>query len=500
MNRRAFLLLCLVALVTRDQTAAKPKEIRAEFVSTPPMIDGRLDDDQWRQAPAVLDFTQFDPEEGAPPTELTSVRILYGPHALYVGVICYDTRPKEIVRQLTRRDRGGEADRFTVMIDSYRDRQSAFVFSTNVSGVQSDGVMSQGGLVYDDTWDAVWKVNTRIYRDGWSAEMEIPLNALRFASESGGEYVWGINFRRYIGRKNETVEWVMVPRSERMQIPFWGLLRGVSHITPPLHLDIAPYVSGSTDWRTPATLGVPASSRLLQGGVDIKYGVTPNFTVDATVNPDFGQVEVDRSILNLTVFETFLPEKRPFFVEGAQLFSFGTSQDNTPLAVFFSRRIGRRPGGGHAVLIPPGGQIEENPLVTTILGAAKLSGRTASGLSVGALTAFTDREDALVRDSSGAATSVRTEPAGSYSVLRLRQDLPGGTWVGGIATLASREHVFPAAAAGIDWGLNLRGIHSLEGYIAGARSSSDWQCDDLTLMISGSSPGRTSTISSGWMA
>ena len=460
------LMVALLAL----QSEAGGKEITAVRVDRPPVIDGRLTEDLWQQAGAVLDFTQFDPVEGALPSELTSVRILYTDRALYVGVICYDSRPQGIVRQLTRRDRSTEADRFTVMIDSFRDRQSAFVFSANVSGVQSDGILSQAGMVYEDTWDAVWSVQTRVYRDGWSAEFEIPFHELRFAAEEAGELDWGVNFRRYISRKHEITEWVMVPRSEQLQIPFWGTLRGVRGIHPPLHLTVVPYVSGSAEALQQGFEESP--SWRAQAGLDLKYGITNNFTLDATVNPDFGQVEVDRAVLNLTVFETLFPERRPFFVEGSQFFSFGASVDNSPLPLFFSRRIGKQPTGASSVVAPAGGAVVSNPQQTTILGALKLSGRSSGGTALGVVSALTDREVATVRDSTGARQTIRTEPRGSYSVARVRQDFSDGSWIGMIGTLAARESTVPALAGGLDWNLRLgSGTHSLDGYLAAARPS-----------------------------
>jgi hypothetical protein len=202
--------------------------------------------------------------------------------------------------------------------------------------------------------------------------------------------------------------------------------------------------------------------------------VTRNFTIDATVNPDFGQVEVDQSILNLTVFETRFPEKRPFFVEGAQLLTFGGSVDNTPLSLFFSRRIGKSPSGSAAIVAPPGGSIEDNPQVTTILGAAKVTGRSNAGLSVAALTAVTDEEHAVSVDAAGNRASTKTEPRGSYSVVRLKQDFDDGSWVGGIGTLASRDRVNPALTGGIDWNVRLDGgRYTIDGYAAGSQSSSE---------------------------
>ncbi len=457
------------------------KSIRAVRTNVPPVIDGALTDSVWKTAPAVLDFMQFDPEEGQLPTEVTAVRVLYDDHALYIGVICYDAEPGKIVRQLSRRDRTTEADRFSVMIDSYHDHKTAFLFSTNVSGVQSDGVLSQNGLVYDITWDAVWAVKTRQYQDGWSAEFEIPYSALRFTRSESGEYTWGINFRRYISRKYETDEWVLVPRNAVLPgtisaVSPMGHLMGVSDITPPLNLSLIPYVSGKGRWQTGYS-SVSSSPHITgDAGLDIKYGLSSNFTLDGTINPDFGQVEVDEAILNLTVFETRYPEKRPFFIEGSQMFVFGSSIDNTaqttgiPLALFFSRRIGRRPAGSASV---PDSVVVDNPLVTPILGAMKVTGRTDGGLSVGVISAATADEHATLRASGGGDSSVLTEPRALYNVVRLKQDFDGGSWLGALATVTGKDMTLPAFSGGVDWNLRLdEGAYAIDGYVAGAHSSS----------------------------
>jgi len=464
-------ILCLALLSATGVADSPLKVIRAKRVTSPPVLDGAVNDAQWKEAAAVLDFTQAEPVQGAHPTEMTSVRILYDDRALYVGVICYDSRPEGIVRQLSRRDRSTEADRFTVLIDSYFDRKSAFVFGANVSGVQTDGILSQEGKVYDITWDAVWDVQTRTYGDGWSAEFAIPYNALRFAQQPDSTHRWGINFRRYISRKRETSEWVMVPRSDPYEISKWGTLTGIASIDPPLNLALTPYAAGSTTFQSASAEQPSSQNSDFRAGVDLKYGVARNFTLDATFNPDFGQVEVDQAILNLTVFETRYPEKRPFFLEGSQFFTFGSSYDNTPLSLFFSRRIGKAPSGYYAVGAPPGGTVVENPQQTTILGAAKLSGRSASGFSIGGLSAVTAQEEATVEDSLGARASVMTEPRASYSVLRLRQEFAGGSWLGAMGTLAARDGLLPAFSGGVDWNWRmLENTHSFDGYIAGAQS------------------------------
>ncbi len=471
--RISILGLTIALVLAADLVSAElpRKTIRATRTAIPPAMDGSVSDSLWQTASPILDFTQAEPVEAGRPTELTSVRILYDDNALYVGVICYDANPNGIVGKLSRRDRTTEADRFTVLIDSYFDRKSAFVFSVNVSGVQSDGILSQGGSVYDLTWDAVWDAVTQVYEDGWSAEFKIPFNVLRFAEDRQGEFVWGVNFRRYISRRKEVDDWVMVPRTEVYEISRWGTLEGIRGIPSPVHLEFSPYVAGSATVQSATESAPRNSSSNARAGLDIKYGLTRNFTIDATVNPDFGQVEVDQAVLNLTVFETRYPEKRPFFIEGAQFFTFGSSYDDTPLPLFFSRRVGRAPALGTYVSAPPGGVVVENPSQTTILGAAKLSGRSSSGLSIGALTAVTDQEYATLRDSLGDESRELTEPRASYTVLRMRQEFSEGSWLGGIATVAGRTSARTAVSGGMDWNLHLwGGTHSFDGYLAAARA------------------------------
>ncbi len=473
MVRVSFVFFSIAALAALGSPLfSAVKTIAAARTAVPPVIDGSLADGAWCLAAPVHDFTQFDPAEGSAPTESTVVRVLYDDDAIYVGVQCFDADARNIIGQLTRRDRSTEADRFTVMVDSYHDHQTAFVFSANVSGVQSDGVLSQDGAVYDITWDAVWRVATRWNTQGWSAEFAIPYNALRFARGGDSASAWGVNFRRYISRKKETDEWVMVPRNERLMIARWGHLVGLRNIEPPLHLEIAPYVSAGGDFRSSGMPEGSASGLLFRTGLDIKYGLSRNITLDATLHPDFGQVEVDEAVLNLTVFEPYFPEKRPFFVEGATMFSFGTSIDNTSMPLFFSRRIGRTPAGSSMVNRPAGGTVEENPQVTSILGAAKVTGRSSSGLALGLLTAATDRAEARVRDGAGVLSTIETEPRALYSVARLRQDLGGTSWVGLLGTAAGREGQVPGLAGGLDWNLRFGGgTMTWDGYLAGTRAS-----------------------------
>jgi hypothetical protein len=445
------------------------KNIVAVRTTTNQIIDGFLKEDSWKSAVPVTDFVQYDPSEGDQPTEKTSVSILYDDKALYIGVRCYDSNPKGIMRQLTRRDRSSEADRFSITIDSYNDGQTGFVFAGTVSGVQSDGVFYYDGVFYDIQWDAVWGYSSKIVDDGWSSEFKIPYSALRFTKRDG-EYVWGINFRRYIARKKEIDEWVMIPRNETGFISKIGTMSGVTGIKLPLHLTFSPYVVGKGNFeysQKPYTTGNVLSGDF---GLDAKYGLTSNFTFDVAVNPDFGQVEVDKEVMNLTVFETEYPEKRPFFLEGAHFFSFGLTGDEKQLNLFYSRRIGRYPR--YSELLPSDVRFEENPKVTSILGAAKFSGRTDNGLTIGALTAVTQEEKAKYRSPAGALITEVVEPKVNYNVFRLKHDVLSNSSVGLMATGAFVDKNSPSLSGGADWNFRfLDNVYAIDGYISGSQYS-----------------------------
>ena len=458
------------------------KDIVATRTSVPPKIDGYLDEPQWKRSVPVSGFQQFDPVEGAAPTEETLVYVLYDDRALYIGVECKDRNPSEIVYQLTRRDRTAQSDRFSIMIDSYHDHSTAYYFSGTVSGVKTDGLLSHDGLVYDIQWDAVWDFAAQIVDDGWSAEFLIPYSALRFARQEG-EYVWGINFRRYIARKKETDEWVMVPRSETPAgtlsiVSKIGNLTGMVDIMPPLHLEIFPYHVSKLSFLTQEPFKTRGEYNA-NFGLDLKYGLTNNFTLDMAVNPDFGQVEVDQAYLNLTVFETFFPEKRPFFLEGSQIFSFGNSFDNTELRLLYPRRIGRRPSGYNTLYnydtlyVGSNARFSKKPEITTILGAGKLSGRTSNGLEVGVMTAVTDRERAEIEGVDGTKSPLITvEPRASYNVFRVKQELWSNSTIGSLISGSFKDGELPSLSGGLDWKLRFNGnLYGIDGYIAGSRAA-----------------------------
>ncbi|MDQ3997863.1 MAG: carbohydrate binding family 9 domain-containing protein, partial [Gemmatimonadota bacterium] len=435
--------------------------VTAVRVARAPVIDGKLEDEAWRQAPVVTGFTQSRPTEGAPAQQQTEVQVLYDESALYIGARMRESDRSRIFEQLARRDQGDNGDLLIVAIDSYHDHLTAFGFALNPSGVKIDATSSRDEENWDISWDAVWTGATHIGVDGWTAEMRIPLSQLRFPP--GGAHVWGINFWRIRKLANENSALVVVKQSERGFASRFAHLVGIAGLRAPRRFEVMPYVRAQAETRR-ALAGDPffAGRRASSGaGVDVKYGVTSNLTLDATVNPDFGQVEADPAQLNLTAFEPFFQERRPFFVEGAQIFDFGVSCNAWcfvgPPSLFYSRRIGRSPSLGardpYETLAAHESRdsllFMDVPQRSTILGAAKLTGQLASGTSIGILHAETGRADARVdatirRTDRAPLERVRyedpVEPHTHYSVLRLRQSFNGGaTTVGALGTSVARQ-------------------------------------------------------------
>jgi hypothetical protein len=405
-----------------------------------PAIDGRLDDDAWADADVATEFVVYQPNPGAPSAQRTEARVLYDDRAIYVAMRMYDTSPDSIVGRLARRDETVHSDWAWVGIDSYHDRRTAFVFGTNPRGVKVDL------MIYDDrmenlSWDAVWEVATTVDSLGWTAEFRIPLSQLRFNGENGVARTWGVQFRRQIARLDESSFWSPVPRDANGQASLFGELHGLRGLNPPRNIELVPY-SVARVTRAPGDPADPFFRRTdpgLDAGADLKYGITPNLTLNATFNPDFGQVEADPSVVNLSAFETFLPEKRPFFVEGANIFNFGVGVGDGDLgneSLFYSRRIGRAPQGS----VPGEAEFDDAPVSTRILGAAKLSGRTPGGWSIGALTATTAPTHARYVLGDGTRDEAMVEPLTNYAVARLLRDYDQGRGsVGAIATATNRQ-------------------------------------------------------------
>ena len=400
------------------------------LIGEEPVIDGRADEAVWAQAPVAGDFRQFEPKEGEPASQRTEARVLYGSDALFVAIRAFDTAADSIEGQLTRRDQNSYSDQVAVIIDSYFDKRTAFHFGVNPVGVKND-VYRFNDTNEDSNWDAVWDAATSRDAEGWTAEFRIPYSQLRF--RAGAEQTWGINFLRKVARHEEQSVWADTRRSESAIVSKLGELRGLRDLSPPRRIEVMPYSLAKLD-RAPGDEADPFYSKnefSSAVGADVKVGVTSSLTLDLTLNPDFGQVEADPSQVNLGVYETFLSERRPFFVEGSNLFSF------TDFGIFYTRRVGRPPQG-HAD--PGTNGYADTPDQSTILGAAKLSGKTAGGWSIGIMDALTSEESAELAPAIGPRREEPVEPLTNYLVARVSKDFRAGkSTVGGIATAVTRD-------------------------------------------------------------
>jgi hypothetical protein len=399
-------------------------------------IDGKLTEAAWATAVPSGDFMQSYPTVGGKPTDPTDVRVLYDDDAIYVGVRMFDAHPDSIAAQLARRDASGiYSDWLHVMIDSYHDRRTSFRFSVNPRGVQKDVLEFDDRNGEDLNWDAVWEVATSVDSLGWVAEYRIPFSQLRFGgAQKGVERIWGFQVMRDIARRNERDSWSPWKQTDPGFVSNEGDLAGIVDIPTPRRLEVMPYVSGKLT-RAPGDAANPfyrSNDAKPSAGADLKYGLPSGLTLTATVNPDFGQVEVDPAVVNLSAYETFFPEKRPFFVEGANIFNIGSINGGPGYGnqqIFYSRRIGRPPQRF------PNGQFVDAPDASTILGAGKLTGKVGSW-TVGLLNALTAEEKARVVDGSNVETSTAVEPMTNYFVGRIRRDFRGGQTVLGIGGTA----------------------------------------------------------------
>lgn len=411
-------------------------------------IDGRLDDEAWRGVVPSRHFTQSYPNPGKPPVDSMEVRILYDDQALYVGLRMFDAHPDSIAAPLARRDATGiYSDWVHVIIDSYHDRRTAFRFSLNPAGVQKDVYTSDDGNE-DLNWDAVWESATRVDSLGWVAELRIPLSQLRYGgADSGATRTWGIQIMRDVARRNERDAFSPWTPESPGFVSRFGDLVGLVDVQTPHRLELLPYVS-SRATSAPGSASNPFYSRLAMkqsAGADLRAGLPGGLTLSATANPDFGQVEVDPAVVNLTAFETFFPEKRPFFLEGSDVFSFGQVRrynDYSGQYFLYSRRIGRPPQRS-----PYGGNVAfaDAPDQTTILGAAKVTGKHGPW-TIGVQNAVTAREVARVQLADGTERTTPVEPLTDYFATRLRHDFRDGqTVIGALAAGETRDmsdHVF----------------------------------------------------------
>ena len=426
--------LALLALLAAAPAFAQdPAELRAKAVrrSGSISIDGKLEEDAWKAAPQQTNFTQRFPQDGAKASLATRFAIVYDDHAIYVGVWCDDPDPNQIRRLLTRRDVDANADAVAIAIDSYHDRRTAYFFQLNAAGVQRDMLLFDDSQS-DDTWDAVWTGDVAVSTTGWTAEFRIPLNQLRFATRDAHE--WGFQILRNVARTKEQSTWSPWPRSSDEMVSRFGVVSGIDRVKPGRRLELLPYVTGGFE-AMPVESADPLNDELSgrgNAGIDIKLGIGSAFTLSAAINPDFGQTEADPSRVNLSANELFFAEKRTFFLEGVDLFRFPIGNSgNSVEGAFYSRRIGAAPPTE-----PEDYEYIDQPRETTIYGAAKLTGKTQGGWSLGLLEAVTAEESATIVDGVGTRSSPIVAPLTNYAVGRIKRDFRDGKTSVGLAATA----------------------------------------------------------------
>ena len=433
------LLFLLTAGLSFGQTADSlkiPKRIyTTKKLVKKPLIDGYIKADEgWDVVEWSSDFTEKDPDEGTPPAYQTKFKVIYDTKYLYIAIRAYDAEPEKIESRLSRRD-GFAGDRVNVIIDSYHDKRTAFVFTTTAAGVKGEEFASQNGNNWDDSWNPIWYTNAKVDDKGWTAEMKIPFSQLRFGKAK--EQVWGFNINRTIFRLQERSLWQRIPNDQAGFISEAGELHGLKNLVSQKQLEIQPFTVLQYD-NYPAETGNPfrdGSDFTLNAGLDAKIGITNDLTLDLTVNPDFGQVEADPGAIALDGFQIFFREQRPFFVENSNIFDyeFANGSDN----LFYSRRIGRNP---HRNANLSAGEFADEPQNSRILGAAKFSGKTRNGWSIGVLESVTGNEFAEIRTANGGTREEIVEPLTNYFVTRIQKDFnERNSFIGGIFTATNRH-------------------------------------------------------------
>ncbi|MBA4252190.1 MAG: hypothetical protein C0442_10785, partial [Chlorobiaceae bacterium] len=426
-----FFLFCSIVFLSINLIAKEPEpknispKIVAQKLIGKIILDGKLDEQIWQTTP-INNFTQRQPNEGKAATEKTHVWIAYDESYLYFAAKLYDTNPDSIVGRLARRDNFIDSDWFGIFLDPYFDKKTGFFFAVNPIGTQVDGTLFNDG--WDDpSWNGVWESATLIDEDGWNVEIKIPFSQLRFKKNDA--MIWGINLRRDVYRKNEHQYFVMIPKSESGFVSKFAELHGLNEIKPSQRLEIFPYIVSKAQYLVHDANDpfYKQNQYKLNFGTDAKIGIGTNLNLDLTINPDFGQVEVDPAVINLTAFESFFEEKRPFFIEGANIFYFGVGGANNNWGfnfgwpqLFYSRRIGRAPQGSVS-----DNDFVNYPTETRILGAAKLTGKLGSYTEFGGLSAITERTFATL-DNNGIRSEEEVEPATHYGVYRARTEFNDG--------------------------------------------------------------------------
>ncbi|MEX0288878.1 MAG: DUF5916 domain-containing protein [Flavobacteriaceae bacterium] len=436
------------SLTAQDSTTVIPKKIyttKALGTANAPVIDGLLDDTSWELVEWGGDYIEFQPDENTPPTHQTKFKILYDDKNLYVAFKCYDDEPDKIERRLSRRD-GFSGDWVEINIDSYFDKRTSFSFTVTAAGVKGDEFVSNNGNNWDESWNPIWYTKTNIDEEGWTAEMRIPLSQLKFAKSDN--QVWGLQSTRRIFGEEERSLWQRKPIDTPGWVSEFGELHGLVNLKPQKQLEIQPYTVAKLE-TFEAEEGNPfrdGNNSNITGGLDAKIGITNDLTLDLTINPDFGQVEADPSRIALDGFQIFFREQRPFFVENNNIFNFNVSRSEAGNTfgfdnVFYSRRIGRSPQGFPDT---EDGEFVDQPDNTAILGAAKFSGKTKDGWSIGVLESVTAKKYATI-DNNGTRRKEVVEPLTNYTVGRLQKDINNGdTYFGGMMTATNRDNLTEA--------------------------------------------------------
>ena len=425
-----------VEIIAQETSKNKiPKRIyTTERLKNVPVIDGDITDKAWEVVEWSSDFVEKSPDEGTAPANQTKFKIMYDAKYLYIAIRAFDDNPDLIQERLTRRD-GFAGDRVNVIIDSYHDKRTAFVFTTTAAGVKGEEIVTRNGNNWDASWNPIWYTDAKVDEKGWTTEMKIPFSQLRFGNAK--EQIWGFNINRTIFRLQERSLWQRIPNSQSGFISEAGELHGLIDLVPQKQLEIQPFTVLQYD-SYPSETGNPyrdGSDFKINVGLDAKIGITNDLTLDLTINPDFGQVEADPGAIALDGFQVFFQEQRPFFVENKNIFDFEFANGSDNL--FYSRRIGRNP---HRSANLENGEFSKEPINATILGAAKFSGKTQNGWSIGVLESVTANEYAEVREVNGETREEIVEPLTNFIVTRAQKDFnERNSFIGGIFTATNRS-------------------------------------------------------------
>jgi len=435
-----FLFLVPRLFYSQDSIPRRIYVTQSMVANTPPRIDGIIDDNVWDLVDWSGNYVEWSPDENTTPSQATKLKILYNDKNLYIAFRCYDQEPEKIVSRLSRRD-GFDGDWVEINLGSLGDKRTAYSFTISVSGVKGEEYITNDNS-WDNTWNPIWYAKTNIDEDGWTAEIRIPLSQIRFGKAK--EQIWGLQSTRRFFRKEERSVWQRSPLNAPGWVSSFGELHGLKNLQPQKQLEIQPYIVASQNNRGAASNNplIEQNETKLNVGLDGKLGITNDLTLDFTINPDFGQVEADPSAIALDGFQIFFPEQRPFFIENKNIFDYAFSSsinggrtfgfDN----LFYSRRIGRSPQGFANL---EQGEFSTQPNVSTILGAAKFSGKTRDGWSVGILEAATAKEVAQISDGTNERRQI-VEPFTNYVVARIQKDFnQNNTFIGGIVTATNRN-------------------------------------------------------------